>query len=126
MTTETKRDQLLEFIEELKANGFTVYAPKKITTYCNFVKEDQIGYVERGDFGFNFGTVHKPCPECGTGYSIHREIACPTVEMAQDCFMVAPRWASREDVKAVKKYRNWEEYKNLPVNRIVPKEEVTK
>ncbi len=117
MDTNTKRDQLLEFVEELKGRGYKVYAPTNITTYCHFVKDDKIGYLERGDYGFNFGTVHKPCRECGTGYSIHREIGNPTVEMAEDCLALAPHWASREDMQAIKKYKNWEEYTSSPLNK---------
>ena len=121
---EAKREQLLKFVEELKDGGFKVYAPTNITTYCNFVKDDKIGYVERGDYGFNFGTVHKPCRECGTGYSIHREIGNPTVEMAEDCLRFAPHWASSTDVQAIKKYKNWEEYASYSINKITPKVEL--
>lgn len=124
MNTETKKAQLLEFVEELKENGFKVYAPANLTTYCNFVKDDKIGYVEAGDYGFNFGTVHKPCRECGTGYGMERETHNPTVEMAADCLILAPFWASRTDVQAIKKYKNWEDYTNLPTNKIIPEIEL--
>ena len=120
MRTETKRDQLLEFTEKLKNKGFKVYAPKEITTYCHFVKYDKIGYVESGDYGFNFSTVHKPCSECGTGFGMERETHNPTVEMAFDCLVEYPAWASNADRHAVKKYRNWEEYTSWPVNKIIP------
>ncbi len=123
-TVETYRDELLEFAEELKSKGYRVYAPADVTTYCNFVKDDKIGYVERGDYGFNFSTVHKPCRECGTGYSMHREIVNPTVEMAQDCLVLAPHWAWSKDVKAIRKYKNWEEYISYPVNNIIRKAEL--
>ncbi len=122
--TDEKRDQLLEFVKELKAKGFKVYAPAKITTYCHFVKDDQIGYLERGEYGFNFSSVHKPCHECGTGYQIHREINRPTVEMAEDCLVLAPHWAWSKDVLATKKYKNWEDYTNLPINNIIPDVEI--
>ena len=122
--TDEKRAELLEFIKELKAAGFEVYAPAEMTTYCNFVKDDKIGYVERGDYGFNFGSVHKPCRECGTGFSIHREIVIPTVEMAEDSFVLAPHWASRSDIQAVKKYKNWEDFMSNSMNQITPKVKV--
>ena len=123
MNTETKKAQLLEFVEELKNNGFKVYTPGNLTTYCHFVKDDKIGYVERGDYGFNFGSVHKPCRECGTGYSIHREVNCPTVEMAADCLVYAPHWATGKDWQAIQKYKNWEDYTNQSTNRIIPEVE---
>ena len=124
MKTETKREQLLEFVEQLKDKGYKVYAPANITTYCHFVKNDQIGYLERGDYGFNFGSVHKPCRECGTGYSIHRDIYNPTVVMAEDCLVLAPHWASSRDIQAIKKYKNWEEYANYPQNKWSPQTEL--
>lgn len=124
MRTETKREQLLEFIEELKNKGYKVYAPAEVTTYCNFVKDDRIGYVERGDYGFNFGTVHKPCHECGTGFGMERETHNPTVQMAGDCLIIAPDWASSADIQAVIKYKNWEDFISYPVNKIIPKVEL--
>ena len=117
-----KRDQLSEFVKELKDKGYKVYAPENLTTYCHFVKDDKIGYVEAGDYGFNFSTVHKPCTECGTGFQVHREITHPTLEMAKDCMVVAPHWAY--DRRAVKKYKNWQDYASHPVNNIIPNVEL--
>ena len=117
MRTDIKQAHLLKFIKELKDNGFKVYAPSKgVTTYCHFVKDDRIGYVESSDWGFNFGTVHKPCRECGTGYSIHRE-TYPTVRMAEDSLTLAPHWATSEQMQAIKKYKSWEDYVNFPQNK---------
>ncbi len=104
MKTETKRDHLLEFI---------------------------IGYVERGDYGFNFATVHKPCRECGTGFQVHREIdyhpgeTAEMLKMATDCLILAPHWASSADIQAIKKYKNWEDYTSQPINNITPKVEIS-
>lgn len=105
----TKKAQLLDFASELKSSGFKVYAPVNTTTYCHFVKNDKIGYVEAGDWGFNFTTVHKPCRECGTGFSMYRDVI-PNVSMADDCLILAPYWASHYNYKAVVKYKNWEDY----------------
>ena len=124
MKEETKRGQLLEFVKELKDNGFKVYAPAKVTTYCNFVKYDKIGYVERGGYGFNFGTVHKPCRECGTGFGMERETCNPTVQMAHDCLAEYPSWASGTDRQAVKKYKNWEDYTGSRHNTWSPQVEL--
>ena len=111
MASETvKKEYLLEYINELKSKGFKIYAPEKLTTYCNFVKEDKIGYVECSDWGFNFCTVHKPCRECGTGFGVYREICDPSPQMAEDCFIFAPDWATPLDLKAVRKYSNVEEF----------------
>ena len=115
--TTNNQDKLMAFINELKDNDYQVYVPSNFTTYFHFVKNDKIGYVELTANGYNFSTVHKPCRECGTGYSIHREIAIPTIEMANDCFVLAPGWVARDDVKAIKKYKNWDEYANSNLNK---------
>ena len=105
-----------EFIEELKSNGYKVYSPSETATYCYFVKGDKIGYLENGCGGMHFGSVHKPCSECGTGFGIHREIHSPTIEMAEDCLSLAPHWASVRDRQSVKKYKSWEDYTTYPTN----------
>ena len=124
MRTDEKRSQLLEFAKELKDEGYKVYAPVGITTYLHFVKDGKIGYVERGDYGFNFSTVHKPSQQSGTGFSIHREVYSPTVAMAKDSLVSAPDWASSADRKAVKKYENWGDYTSYPQNKIIPEVEI--
>lgn len=108
MKLEQKRQALRGFIEELKEAGFKVYAPKELTTYCKFTKNNRIGYVEAGDFGWNFSTVHKPSKECGTGYSIYRDKLTATIQDALDCFIYKPDWASSSDI--VVKYKNFEDY----------------
>ena len=117
-----------DFTEQLKANGFKVYAPvpSKLfpkTTYCFFVKNDQIGYMDE-QLGFNFGTVHKPCRQCGTGFGIHRDISHPTIQMAEDSLIFAPSWSSGADRKAVVKYKNWEDYLKIRTNQIMKMEEI--
>jgi len=118
MNNEVKEQQLKEYAEVLKQNGFDVYMPVKSATYCHFVKDDKIGYVEASDWGFNFSSVHKPCRECGTGFSIHREVFTPTVQMAIDCFVIAPNWGINY-CKVVNKYKSWEDYLKYPTNKIL-------
>lgn len=108
MKVEQKRQSLRGFIEKLKDEGFKVYAPIELTTFCKFTKDNKIGYVEVGDFGWNFSTVHKPDKTCGTGYSIHRDKPSATVQDALDCFVFKPDWASKNDI--VVKYENYEEH----------------
>jgi hypothetical protein len=112
MKTETKESQLLEFAHLLINNGFQVYIPSSGKTYCHFVKNNRIGYVEAGDWGFNFGTTHKPNGQCGTGFSIHHD-TIPNVQMAEDCLILAPVWASNTDIQAIVKYKDWAEYVKL-------------
>ena len=123
MKTETKRAELLEFAKELKGAGYKVYSPVNTTTWCHFVKDDKIGYVDYGGWGFNFSSVHRPCRECGTGFGIHRNVT-PTVAMAEDCLIFAPSWASGIDRQAIKKYKNWEDYASHPSNTWSPQMEL--
>jgi hypothetical protein len=115
MNTEAKKTRLLKFANELKQNGFKVYTPVNTTTlsaYCHFVKNDKIGYMDCGDYGFNFTTTHKPCKECGTGFSIEHD-CIQSIKLANDCLVLAPGWALNSDIKAVKKYKNWIEYEQI-------------
>ena len=114
MKLENKRKALKEFINKLKQVGFKVYGPKDLTTYCYFVQDNNIGYVQSDDFGFCFTTVHKPCRSCGTGLSMYRD-DIPTIKKAKDCFIMYPSWAISYH-KDIKKYKNWEEFKNHPSN----------
>ena len=122
MKESIKTKELKEFIKILKKNDFKVYAPKKITTYCHFVKNNNIGYVERTDSGFNFSSVHKPNNRCGTGYGIFREEYSPTISHAERCFIYKPNWASVNDI--VEKYKSWDDYISNSINQIIKYYEV--
>ena len=125
MKTAIKEQELSKFITKLKKNGFKVYIPfekDKEITYCNFVKYDKIGYVECGDHGFNFSTVHRGSKGSGSGYQVHREKGEPTIKMAEDCFVNRPNWANSGDT--VDKYKNWEDYLKGSTNRIIDKFEL--
>lgn len=118
-----------EFINELKDNGFSVYTSdtKEKPNYISFVKDDKIGYCQIDNFGhWSFSTVHKPCREAGTGFNVVNELAEPIIQHALNCLVVAPGWAinrKKFGVNAVnspiKKYKNWEEYVNTPLNQIM-------
>ena len=109
------RNQLLhDFVTELKKNGFDVYTSSKDNgySYCFFVKDDKIGYVESDYFfGLNFSTVHKPCQAFGTGFGLNRAVTEPKIENALQCFMVCPdTYRNYKGVETIKKYSDWAEY----------------
>ena len=94
------------------------------TTYFFFVEGDNIGYCQEGYFGgIRFSTVHKPCKECGTGYGLTDDPGLfePTIKDAKQAFISAPNWATSNDRQAVRKYKNWEDYMNCPINQILEK-----
>lgn len=115
---ETLSECLLKFAKELNDNGFDVYTSKKKNPiYLYFVKDNNIGYVERSPFGYNFETVHKPNKLCGTHFSIARECVEPTIELAKMCFVVKPSWARK--YKNPIKYKSWDDYLSHPINKIL-------
>lgn len=90
-------------IEDLKTQGFEVYGPEKLTTYVWFTDGERIGYVQNDRLeGIKYSTVHKPCRECGTGFE------AAGVEQALG---FAPHWTTSEARAAVRKYKNFEEFK---------------
>ena len=84
-TALTKKQQqvndLTEYANLLQQNGFTVIVSKKHPfEWIYFEKDGKIGTVSPGNFyGLNFSSVHKPCRECGTGFSTDREVTEPTI-----------------------------------------------
>ena len=79
----------------------------------------RIASISRILGGLSVSSVHKPCLECGTGFGLslendRRELsteeASGAMSVAMD--MVAPRWATRSQRKAVRKWASWEEYMN--------------
>ncbi len=120
---------LAEFVQELKNNNFAVYTAdeKKEITWCNFVKDDKIGYIQYDDFtGFSFSTKHKPNRRCGTGFQVHTEIIEPTIKHCIDCFVSVPYWSIKRywgrnagNSPNVIKYKSWEEYINTPLGSIL-------
>ena len=120
---------LHEFVKELKQNGFKVFtsAEDKNYSYCHFIKDDKIGYVQTDYFGgLSFSTVHKPCKGFGTGFGLNdlnNRVWQPTIKDAEKCFITAPNWATG-NIGDIKKYKNWDEYINTPINKILTEREL--
>jgi len=110
-TTETTKQYnfrlLSEFANTLKDAGFTVIVSKNHPfEWLHFSKDDKIGTVGPNVFySFNFGTVHKPCRGCGTGYGTGQAVEL-TVENAEHALIHHPNWASLNDIKAIRKYKD--------------------
>lgn len=110
LTTPVSKDQALnDYAALLLANGFTIIAPEKISTYFHFSKDNKIGYVQKHYYeGYTFSTVHKPCKEVGTGFRFSEpDFDSLTLENAINCInCYAPEWAKVSDRNAVKKYES--------------------
>lgn len=122
MTTELtnkqiKIEQLKEFANQLKVNGFTVLVSKKHSfEWLYYEKNGDFGTVSPDHFtGFNFGSVHKPCRQCGTGFGTDRETEL-TIERANESLGI-PYWATSLDRKEIKKYKSVEEFINSSNNK---------
>jgi len=127
MNTQTaifKSELLTDTADMIKAAGFKVYWSRwsddtRKATYFHFTDGTNIGYCQEGYFGgIRFSTVHKPCRECGTGFGLTDDpgIYSPTIEDAKQAFIIAPNWAKINDLKAVKKYANWQEFVKSPIH----------
>ena len=95
-----QKDAIQELINEAKAQGFTVYAPEKLTTYFYYTTGEKIGYCQWDRVqGRSFSTVHKPCNENGTGFK---------VDSFQEGFCFAPHWA--RSAAGIVKFNSWDEF----------------
>jgi len=121
-TEKTKKqihtEQLTAFADELRGAGFTVLVSALHPfEWLHFEKDGKFGTVgPDGFYNYNFGTVHKPCRECGTGYGMARETNL-TIEHATGCLIYAPGWATSSDVKAIRKYKDVQEFINSTHNK---------
>lgn len=85
-----------ELIQQAKREGFTVYAPEKLTTYFYIVKDEKIGYCQHDRIsGPKYSTVHKACKHAGTGYE---------AKNMAEAISHRPTWAN--DDAPVTKYKN--------------------
>lgn len=117
---EIQRTELEQFAQELKKAGFTVMVSAKHPfKWLFFALGDNIGEVSAGNFfGFNFGTVHKPCRECGTGFQIGEREGPLTIGTAKEAALTfAPNWAGSNDRAAVVKYSSVQEFINHSSNK---------
>ena len=92
MKTEEQKAVLKEFAQQLKDNGFTVLVSAKHPfEWLHFEKDGKFGTVSPDHFyNFNFGSVHKPCKECGTGFGTDREVEL-SIKHAQNS-LGTPYW----------------------------------
>lgn len=121
-TTQTKvAADLNEFAQLLKDNGFTVLVSKKHSNpigWMTFFKDGSFGHVSKERIsGYHFSTVHKPCKECGTGYRMSDDFADLTIDNAIESLAFAPNWAAASDRKAIRKYKDVDDFINSTHNK---------
>lgn len=113
-------------LEKFKELGYRVYYHQwehdsEFSTYGYIRSKDgnSVGYWQVSDFahGIRFGTVHKPCTECGTGYSLQMDdesipVEDITADHIEATFAFAPSWATKKQRAAIIKYQSFEEWVN--------------
>lgn len=90
-----------ELIADLKALGFMVYGPERLTTYVWFTDGVRIGYAQRSNDieGVRYTTVHKANRHSGTGF---------TAGTPQEALSVVPHWWTGP---APTKYKDFETFR---------------
>ncbi len=105
-------ENLLQFATVLKENGFTVLVPNREekSGWIKFYKNGFFGCIDCEYFGgYNFGTVHKPCRECGTGFGIVQGAEL-LASNAEKCLISAPNWATSTQRQAIKPYKDIDDF----------------
>lgn len=99
--------------------GYDVYRRNPNDSWAHFTDGTNIGYIQYGRFGFDFSTIHKPNTTTGTGFSIAKDLPETILtdnagfeKLLKECFAFAPYWASVNDLRSVKKYKNIDEFLN--------------
>lgn len=106
-----KRNLFIDYCKIVEDFGYRVFISlDPLFNYAFIVNEiDELGYMRLGDFGFglNLSTTHKPCKECGTGFGLYNgtnSLSEITKQNIEECFMIAPEWATRTQRASVKKW----------------------
>lgn len=109
---------LYNFSHKLKENGFTVLVSAKHPfEWLFFEKNGDFGTVGADYFlGYNFGSVHKPCSECGTSFGTDRETSL-SIKHAEKALIFAPHWATDKQRRAIKKYKDVQDFINSTHNK---------
>lgn len=106
-----KRNLFIDYCKIVEDLGYRVFiSSNPLFNYAFIVNEkDELGYMQLGDFGFglNLSTTHKPCQGCGSGFGLYNgtdSLSEITKQNIEECFMIAPKWATRRQWEAVKKW----------------------
>ena len=112
-----KNDALANAVNFAKKNGCNVYTYEKKEFPISWFLVEQIetgglGAVQCSSFGgLNLHTKHKANYITGTGFDICENIQELNVESLESIFDFAPSWARENELKNIKKYKNFAEYK---------------
>lgn len=121
-TIKFKNQELARVVEIAEQNNYRVFAfqhDEPISQVLVVSENNKIGTISESWGGLSYGTVHKPCHKFGTGFGLSGYMVSSPASLSMIkacCEIVKPEWASSGEVK---KYKNWEEYVNNPINAIL-------
>jgi hypothetical protein len=98
--------------KEMNLKTFTFENKGNIKQFF-FTDGVKIGTCSASFGSVTFGSVHKPCRECGTGFGFEYDLnktLIQNINYALNCH--APNWAKQHQAAAVKKYESAEAYIN--------------
>ena len=91
-----------QLIDSIKSQGFQVYAPAKLTSYCYFTDGVRVGYAQFDRLeGVKYSTVHKPNSYTGDGFK---------AENTLEALSHAPDWASASELAISCKYKDFADF----------------
>lgn len=112
---EFKNESLKEVydkVKEMKLQAFTWESKGEIKQFF-FTDGLKIGTCSASYGSVSFGSVHRPCKECGTGFGFDYDLNKSLIENINYSLNINyPQWATNSQKEAVKKYKNAEEYIN--------------
>lgn len=103
-----ERAEFMEYLEKIKSFGYKVRICKSMDYNYAYIidKHNVVGYCDKDRFyGINIGTQHHPCRECGSGFSVERNVMLNelTPSMVLRCFCIVPQGYSHSYHALVKK-----------------------
>ena len=111
----------MQFVEKLRSFGYRVYLNKSASdsNYAVYTDGIRIAKMNQAAFnigGVNIGTVHKPCTDYGTGFSLQGQydyltLSELTAEKAEEGFCSIPKGWPYINPSKIVKYRDFEDWK---------------
>lgn len=101
-----------DIIRKVQNYGFDVYMRKTTDSWLFFTDGQRIGYLQADQNGFTLATVNRPNVLSGVGFQVRRHESDFNKAALEECFLVAPMWASNRDRDSVRKYRDMKDFIN--------------
>jgi hypothetical protein len=103
---------IVQVIDQLKADGYQVFGPEKLTSYVWFTDDgERIGSVQHNNvMGAQYGSVHQPDKHVGSGFE---------ASSAKEALLHAPHWVNASDRRFVRKWQSVEQFRKQHWQKLV-------